>query len=94
MKKTSKIEISELFLVKADWHRTYMGTITRETTEEGKEFVRGNVIIDEGKAWSTGSSQEELASNLDNICTMKLDGGLHANEGPREAIAGASFYLN
>lgn len=94
MKKTSKIEISELFLVKADWHRTYMGEITRETQEDGSEFVRGKVIIDEGMAWSTGNSQEDLASNLDNICTMKLDGGLHANEGPREAIAGASFYLN
>jgi len=94
MKRFAKIEITELFLVKADWNRTYMGEITRETQEDGKEFVRGKVIIDEGMAWSTGESQADLASNLDNICTMKLVGGLHANEGPRELVAGASLYLN
>lgn len=94
MKKSSKIEITELFLVKADWNRTFMGEIIRETQKDGSEFVRGKVVINEGMAWSTGNSQADLAENLDKICTMKLDGGLHANEGPRESIAGTSLYLN
>jgi hypothetical protein len=94
MKKTSKIEITELFLVKADWHRTFMGEIIRETTDEGKEFVRGNVVINEGKAWSTGNTQSDLANNLDYICTMKLDGGLHDNSGVTSIIAETPFNHN
>jgi hypothetical protein len=76
-KKTSKIEISELFLVKADWDRTFLGKIIRETTADGKYFVRGTVVIDEGKAWSAADNQDKLADNLDDICTLKLDHNLH-----------------
>ena len=94
MKKASKIEITELFLVKADMNRCFLGEIIRETTPEGNELVRGSVVICEGKAWSTGNSQEDLASNLDNICTLKLDHNLHGNPGVREIIAGTSFNLN
>jgi hypothetical protein len=93
MKKSSLI-ITELFLVKADWHRTFLGEIIRETQEDGSVINRGKVIIEEGMAWGVGSTQEELAENLDKVCTMKLDGGLHSKQGPREAIAGTSFYLN
>lgn len=90
----STIEITELFIVKSGWHRTFMGTIIRETTCDGKEFVRGSVIIEEGQAWSTGNSQSDLAKNLDDICTLKLDFGLHSNAVESIVIAGTSFSLN
>jgi hypothetical protein len=90
----SSIEITELFLVKAGWHRSYIGEIIREITADGKEFVRGSVIINEGKAWSTGNSQEELANNLDSICTLKLDHGLHNNAGNTSIIFNKLFFLN
>jgi hypothetical protein len=93
-KKQPDIEITELFLVKADWHRTFMGTIIRKTTSDGTEFARGNVVINEGKAWSIGNSQEDLARNLDDICTIKLDMGLHSNAGESVVVAGTPFYLN
>jgi len=93
-KKQPDIIIAELFLVKADWHRTFMGTIIRETTADGKEFVRGSVIIEEGKAWSIGNSQQELERNLDDICTMKLDMGLHSNAGVTFKIIGEDFFLS
>ena len=93
MKKTSKIQITELFLVKADWHRTFLGEIIRETIDD-KEFVRGTVIINEGQAWSTGCSQEDLANNLDYICTLKLDKNLHGNPGVTSTIAGTPFNHN
>jgi hypothetical protein len=93
-KITSSIEITELFLVRADWHRTFMAEIIRETTADGKEFVRGSVIIEEGKAWSIGNSQEELANNLDDICTLKLDYNLHYYSGAKFDIMGLSFHLN
>jgi hypothetical protein len=92
--KLPNIEICELFLVKADWNRTFMGQIIRETTAEGKEIIRGTVVINEGKAWSVGNSEEDLGNNLDDICTMKLDHNLHADPGVREVIAGDPFFLN
>jgi hypothetical protein len=93
-KKKSSIEITELFLVRADWHRTFMAEIIRETTINGKEFVRGTVIINDGKAWSTGNSQEELAKNPDDICTLKLDYSLHSDSGVTTTIFKTKFYLN
>ena len=93
-KKQPDILITELFLVKADWHRTFMGTIIRETTADGKEFVRGSVIINEGRAWSIGNSQSELAENLDDICTLKLDYGLHSDSGVTTTIFETKFFLN
>ena len=80
-KKLPKIEISELFLVKADWDRTFLGKIIRETTADGRNIVRGSVIIDEGKAWSAAYSQDKLADNLDDICTLKLDYSIHSDAG-------------
>lgn len=80
-KKSTKIEISELFLVKADWDRTFLGKIIRETTADGRRIVRGTVVIDEGKAWSTAENQDKLADNLDDMCTMKLDHNLHGVPG-------------
>ena len=93
-KKQPDIIITELFLVKADWNRTFIGTIIRETTSDGKEFVRGNVIIEEGKAWSTGESQSELAKNLDDICALKLDYKLHSYRGVTIILYGRDFFLN
>jgi hypothetical protein len=93
-KISSHLTLTELFLVKADWGRTYWGEIFREITAEGKEFVRGRVIIEEGKAWSTGDRQSELAKNLNDICIMKLDMGLHSDIGVTTQIFGEDFFLN
>lgn len=81
MKKLPNIEINELFLVKADWNRTFIGQIIREQTEDGQVINRGTVVVNEGKIWSTGETQDELGNNLDDICTLKLDHDLHGNEG-------------
>jgi hypothetical protein len=94
MKKLSRIHITELFLVKADWSRTFMGQIFRETQKDGSELVHGNVVIHEGKAWSSGKDQAELATNLDFICQMKLDRGLHEDIGKFGVIANSPFYFN
>lgn len=94
IEKSPDIQISELFLVKADWNRTFTGQIIRETTADGQEIIRGSVTIGEGKAWSVGKTEEELGNNLDDICTLKLDHNLHSNPGLREVIAGTAFFLN
>ena len=93
-KVSSHLTLTELFLVKADWGRTYWGEIFREITAEGKEFVRGRVIIEEGKAWSVSDCQKNLAKNLNDICIMKLDMGLHSHAGVRVIILDIDFFLN
>jgi len=93
-KKLPNIQITELFLIKADWHRTFMGQIVREQTEDNKEIIRGNVTVNEGKIWSVAETEETLGNYLDDICTLKLDYGLHASCGIRETIAGTAFFLN
>jgi hypothetical protein len=80
-KLPQEFEITELFLVKADWTRTFIGTIRREVDGDGNPLVLGEVIVHEGKIWSKASNQEELMKNMDEICIMKLDMGLHTNSG-------------
>lgn len=94
MEKLPDLQITELFLVKADWNRTFMGQITRETDVDGNENIYGKVKINDGMAWSAGSTEEELGNNLDDICTFILDHNLHGNNGVRESIAGSDFFLN
>jgi len=97
MKKLpQEFEITELFLVKAgnDFKRTFTGQIYRETTKEGKSIVRGSVEVTDGKLWSVAESQEELGYYLDDMCTLKLDCGLHSDKGMLTEICGINFFLN
>ena len=40
-----KLEITELWLVKADWDRTFIGTIKRSETEDGTPLLYGEADI-------------------------------------------------
>jgi hypothetical protein len=81
-------------LVKSDWQRTYVADICRETTSEGVSIVRGTVVVNEGKIWSSAETQEELGKYLDDLCKMKLDMGLHRNPGEKMDVFGISYHLN
>jgi hypothetical protein len=87
-------KISELMLVKADWERTFVAEICREITHEGVSIVRGTVVVNEGKIWSSADTQEELGQYLDDICEMKLDMGLHCDIGVSTQLFGNEYYLN
>jgi hypothetical protein len=94
MKKPHDIIITELLLVKADWHRTFVGEISRNKNAAGKEFIHGNVIVNEGKIWSSAGTQEELERNLDELCLMKLDMGLHSSPPSTIGMFNGNLYLN
>ena len=81
-------------LVKADWQRTFVAEICREITSEGVSIVRGTVVVNEGKIWSSAETQEELGRFLDDICLLKLDYGLHANDEINMEIFGLDFCEN
>jgi hypothetical protein len=93
-KKLPELQITELFIVKADWHRTFMAHIIREKKADGQEIIHGSVSINEGKAWSVGSTEEELGTYLDDICVLKLDFGLHSHTGVTTKIFEEDFFLN
>lgn len=81
-------------LVKADWNRTFVAEICRETTSEGVSIVRGTVVVNEGKIWAAGETMEKLAHYLDHLCILKLDFGLNANTGVTAKIFETDFFLN
>ena len=95
-KKLPDLQITELFIVKCgeDWNRTFMAEIVREKIEDREEIIRGTVVINEGKAWSVSSTEEELGTYLDDLCSMKLDHNLHLSAGVATQISGEDFFLN
>jgi hypothetical protein len=93
-KKIPGIQLIELFLVKADWGRTFMGEIRRDFDNNGNEIVFGRVIINEGRAYSRAANQKELMKQMNDICIMKLDMGLHFDVGVTSQIFGENFFLN
>jgi hypothetical protein len=95
-KLPQEFEITELFLVKCgeDFSRTFIGQINRETTNEGKSIVRGSVEVKDGKLWSVAESQAELGKYLDDLCSLKLDTGLHCIAGKKIEFNRFSYYLN
>lgn len=95
-KVSSHFELIELMLVKPgnDFGRTFTAEIYRETTKTGESIVRGNVVVNEGQLWSSAETQEELRKNLDDICLMKLDFGLHSDAGVFTKIFDIDFFLN
>jgi len=93
-KKLQDIQIKELFLVKADWTRTFVGTIRKKVDDNGNPIVCGEAIVQEGMIWSLASNQEELENNMDELCLMKLDMGLHSDSGVTMTIFETKFFLN
>lgn len=95
-KKLPNIELTELIIIKCgnDWSSTYMGTIIREKDKYGNPVARGTAVIDEGKVWSMASTEEELENNLDDICWLKNEMGIHNSPGATSSICETDFYLN
>jgi hypothetical protein len=95
-KLPQEFEITELFLVKAgnDYSRTFVGQIYRETNKEGISILRGNVMVNDGKIWSSAGTQEELGKYLDGLCVMKLDLELHSHTGVTTKVLDTDFFLN
>lgn len=93
-KESTNLIITELFLVKADWTRTFLGEIRREVNCDGTPVVIGEVIVNEGRVWSIGSNDEDLRRNMDSICVMKLDYHLHSHTGESIQLLGSEFFLN
>lgn len=80
MKKLPKIEITELFMAKADWNRTFVGTITRDRYVDGSEKIHATVPVNDYIIKATASNKKELGDNLDDIVKLILDHNIMAME--------------
>lgn len=86
-----KFELTELMLVRAwDWIRTFVGV----QKEIGDNLYLGNVIVNEGEIISIAKSEKELMSNLNDMCVLKLDHGLHGIDGKYKKMSGFKIYIN
>jgi hypothetical protein len=93
-RKTPDIEITELIMAKADWHRTFIGEINCFTDLNYKKFVTGKVFVQDGYIWSMATDRFELNIYLDDICKLKLDYRLHEITGVTSTILNQPLFLN
>jgi hypothetical protein len=94
MKRKEKFEINEMFGAQPDKDRFFAGCIKRLKDDNGNPFVFSRIVMPDGLLYSSASEQYELSKNLDEMCIMILDKGLHSNAGVNTKIFGMVFYLN
>ena len=91
---TDRFQITELFMVKADWKWKFIGEINRHTDVDGNKFVTGKIFVQDGYIWSMAGNQFDLSINLDEICRLKLDFALHDETAVACSIMDELFFLN
>lgn len=97
-KKSINIEITEMFMAKADWGRCFHGTLTRSKDENGNEILHGKIFVKDDKhdciIYAMASDRNTLGEMLDEIVIMILDMGLHKISAKNKSIFNNSFPLN
>ena len=83
-----------MFMAQADHERCYYGIIKRDTDEFGNSFVFSRIVMPDGLIQARADNQQELGRNLDQMCVMVLDMGLHNSKGVFVKSCGLSLYLN
>ncbi len=61
------IEITELFMAKADWNRTFIGRIERFKDENGHPVVFGKIKVNDGFVYAKADDDVELGEKLDEM---------------------------
>ena len=88
------IEITELILAKADWKRTFIGTIDRFSKDDGSQFVVGKVTVNQCQIISQASNDDELRRFLDDMVILILDYKLFDNPKMKSAGTNTDFFHN
>ena len=94
-KKRIQIELTEMFMAKADPTRCFFGIIKRFEDHNGNPLVFSKICMpDDGFIVPQASDQKEFGERLDEMCIMILDMGLHTNAGVTSKIFNTDFFLN
>jgi hypothetical protein len=93
-KSKDRFEITELFMAMAHKDRCFTGIIKRLKDVEGNPFVFSRIVMPDGLICAREADQKELGKNLDEMCVMICDKGLHDSAGVTIEILGAKYFLN
>ena len=93
-KDDSRFEITELFMAKADWERTYIGTMQRDKIDDTLTVIRGQVEVEGSMVYVRGNSTEEMWGAADEMVMLILDYDLHQTTGPKTEIFKNDYFLN
>jgi hypothetical protein len=94
-KEKDRLEITEMFMAKADPKRCFFGIIKRWKDPEGNPCVFSKIVMpNDGFICAQEHDQRTLGKMLDEMCVMVLDKGLHNNTGVSFEISGEDFFLN
>ena len=93
-KKDDDFEINEMFLAQADVNRCFAGIIKRLTDITGNPYVFSRIVVNDSLLCARAPEQKELGRNLDEMCVMILDKGLHDDAGVSTEIFGGRYFLN
>jgi hypothetical protein len=95
MDKSSKIEITEIFMAKVGkngWDRCFYDTIRRGHDEGGNPIVYGKIKVGDGYICAMAKDQWELGDRLDEMVLMILDKGLLNHAGMTTKIFETDFF--
>ena len=89
-----EIQLTELFLAKADWQRTFVGQLFKYKDDDGSEIIVGKIPVDEYEILAIGKDKWELGKKLDDLVVLILDHNLHGMSVKTSSIGGYEIYLN
>lgn len=93
--KKDRFVITEMFMAKADPTRCFFGIIKRFEDHLGNPLLFSKIVMpNDGFLCSQATDQKTLGKNLDEICIMVLDNGLHNYVGVTIEIFGSEYFLN
>jgi hypothetical protein len=95
IEEQDRFQITEMFMAKADNNRCFFGIIKRFKTDDVNPLVFSKIVMPNGGyICAQATDQKTLGKNLDELCIMILDKGLHNYAGVKATIFGTNFYLN
>jgi hypothetical protein len=106
MKKVLKVQITEIFMAKADWNRCFHGTIKRERDENENPVFSSKIYVKNDKfnevifAKVSDSSkshkelQDQLSEQLDEMVKLILDYGLTEMKSVIKQVGELSYFCN
>ena len=93
-KSKDRFEISELFMAMAGKDRCFTGIIKRLKDTLGNPFVFSRIVVNDGLLCARETDQKKLGDNVDEMCKMICDEGLHKDGGIFTEVFGSKYFLN
>ncbi len=81
-------------MAQASPDRCFYGSLKEYVDADGITHFFSRIELNNGYICASASDRKELSRNLDDICKMVLDNGLHKFSGMLSKTSAGEFYLN